>query len=84
MAVNEAMLINAGLQARLVSAETVSRLRPVARAQRLAMMDVLTRELRMPPSAFWRSAFTAACFGSVFPHKPHRCCLCWWWHTPWH
>lgn len=55
MAVNEAMLINAGLQARLVSAETVSRLRPVARAQRLAMMDVLTRELRMPPSAFWRA-----------------------------
>lgn len=55
MAVNEAVLINAGLQAGLVDAETISRLRPVARAQRMSLLDAVTRELRLPPAAFWQS-----------------------------
>ncbi|MBZ8141663.1 secretion system protein E [Rubrivivax gelatinosus] len=55
MAVHEAALVNAGVQAGLVDAATVSRLRPLARAQRLGLLDAIGRELRLPPTAFWQA-----------------------------
>ncbi|MBK1689717.1 GspE/PulE family protein [Rubrivivax gelatinosus] len=55
MAVHEAALLNAGVQAGLVDAATVSRLRPLARAQRLGLLDAIGRELRLPPTAFWQA-----------------------------
>ncbi len=55
MAVAEATLINAGIQAGLVDAATVSRLRPLARSQRCSLLEALGRELRLPPAAFWQA-----------------------------
>ncbi|THF62683.1 GspE/PulE family protein [Pseudothauera rhizosphaerae] len=55
MAVSETALINAGLQAGLFDAELVARLRPLARSQRMTLLDALTRELRMPAAALWHA-----------------------------
>ncbi|MFT3822169.1 MAG: GspE/PulE family protein [Rubrivivax sp.] len=55
MAVAEGALINAGIQAGLVDAATVSRLRPLARVQRCTLLEAVGRELRLPPSAFWQA-----------------------------
>lgn len=55
MAVHESSLVGAALQAGLVDAATVARLRPVARAQRMGMVEAIGRELRIPPAAFWQA-----------------------------
>jgi type IV pilus assembly protein PilB len=55
MPVLEGTLINAALQAGLVDASTVSRLRPLARAQRVGLVEAIGRELRLPPVAFWQA-----------------------------
>lgn len=55
MPVAEGALINAGIQAGLVDAATVSRLRPLARVQRSTLLEAVGRELRLPPSAFWQA-----------------------------
>lgn len=55
MPVHESSLISAALQAGLVDATTVSRLRPLARAQRIGMVEAIGREQRIPPAAFWQA-----------------------------
>lgn len=50
---NEAALINAGLQAELFDRELVNRLRAHARANRLSLLDALSRELGLPHTAFY-------------------------------
>lgn len=55
MAVNDSTLVNAGLQAGLFEAELVARLRPLARAQRLSLVEAVARELRMPVTALWHA-----------------------------
>ncbi|HNQ04047.1 MAG TPA: ATPase, T2SS/T4P/T4SS family [Thiobacillaceae bacterium] len=52
MALSEATLINAGLQAGLLDAETVARLRVSTRARGQGLLDTLSRELKLPRSAF--------------------------------
>lgn len=51
--VNEAALINAGLQAGLFDRELVNRLRGQARVLRQPLLDALSRELRLPRTAFY-------------------------------
>lgn len=53
MMLNEAALINAGLQAGLFDRELVNRMRGQARVTRLPLLDVLSRELRLPRTAFY-------------------------------
>lgn len=55
MPVHESTLISAALQAGLVDAASVSRLRPLARAQRIGMVEAIGREQRIPPAAFWQA-----------------------------
>jgi type IV pilus assembly protein PilB len=55
MSVSETVLINAGLQAGLFDAELLARMRPLARAQRMSLIDALARELRMPLTALWHA-----------------------------
>jgi type II secretory ATPase GspE/PulE/Tfp pilus assembly ATPase PilB-like protein len=55
MPVHESMLLSAALQAGLTDPATVSRLRPLARAQRISLLESLARELRLPPAAFWQA-----------------------------
>lgn len=51
--VNEATLINAGLQAELFDRELLNRLRAQARATRMTLLDALSRELGLPRTAFY-------------------------------
>lgn len=55
MSVSESTLVNAGLQSGLFATDLVARLRPLARAQRLNLIEAIARELRMPTSAFWHA-----------------------------
>ena len=50
---NEATLINAGLQAELFDRDLVNRLRAQARATRMSLLDALSRELGLPRTAFY-------------------------------
>jgi len=50
---NEAALINAGLQIELYDRELVNRLRGMARVNRQALLDVISRELGLPRTAFY-------------------------------
>ncbi|MGQ0710522.1 MAG: GspE/PulE family protein [Rhodoferax sp.] len=50
---NEATLINAGLQAELFDRELLNRLRAQARATRMTLLDALSRELGLPRTAFY-------------------------------
>ncbi|KAB2921542.1 MAG: type II/IV secretion system protein, partial [Dechloromonas sp.] len=50
---NEASLINAGLQAELFDRDLVNRLRAQARANRMSLLDALSRELALPRTAFY-------------------------------
>ena len=50
---NEATLINAGLQAELFDRELVNRLRGQARVTRMSLLDALSRELGLPRTAFY-------------------------------
>ncbi len=52
-AVNEATLINAGLQAELFDRDLLNRLRAQARATRMTLLDALSRELGLPRTAFY-------------------------------
>lgn len=51
--VNEATLINAGLQAELFDRDLLNRLRAQARATRMTLLDALSRELGLPRTAFF-------------------------------
>lgn len=53
MAVSETTLLNAAIQAGLIDNELVARLRPLARAQRLSLLDAVSRERRLPQAAFY-------------------------------
>ncbi|ACV33787.1 type II/IV secretion system protein [Accumulibacter sp.] len=53
MIVNEAALINAGLQAGLFDRELVNRLRSQARIARQSLLDALSHELRLPRTSFY-------------------------------
>lgn len=53
MVLNEAALINAGLQAGLFERELVNRLRGQARVSRLPLLEALSRELGLPRTAFY-------------------------------
>ena len=50
---NESTLIQAGLQAGLFDNDTLTRLRPVARARRAGLMDTLAAECALPQMAFY-------------------------------
>ncbi len=50
---NEAALINAGLQIGLYDRELVNRLRGMARVNRVPLIDVISRELGLPRTAFY-------------------------------
>jgi type IV pilus assembly protein PilB len=50
---NEAALINAGLQTELFDRELVNRMRARARAGRISLLDALARELGLPHTAFY-------------------------------
>ena len=49
----EATLIQAGLQAGLFGNDTLARLRPVARARRVSLMEALATECALPQMAFY-------------------------------
>lgn len=53
MMINEAALINAGLQAGLFDRDLVNRVRALARASRQSLLDALSRELGLPRTAFY-------------------------------
>ncbi|MDR0578324.1 MAG: GspE/PulE family protein [Candidatus Accumulibacter sp.] len=53
MILNEAALINAGMQIGLYDRETVNRLRGHARVTRQPLLDTLSRELALPRTAFY-------------------------------
>lgn len=53
MILNEAALINAGLQAGLFDRDLVNRMRALARASRQSLLDALSRELALPRTAFY-------------------------------
>ncbi|MDR2030693.1 MAG: type II/IV secretion system protein [Azoarcus sp.] len=50
---SEATLIQAGLQAGLFDNDQLARLRPVARARRVSLMEALASECSLPPTAFY-------------------------------
>ncbi|MDR2164928.1 MAG: type II/IV secretion system protein [Zoogloeaceae bacterium] len=50
---NEATLIQAGLQAGLFDNEQIARLRPLARARRQGLMEALSTDLNLPQAAFY-------------------------------
>jgi type II secretory ATPase GspE/PulE/Tfp pilus assembly ATPase PilB-like protein len=55
MAVNETSLINAAIQAGLISSEQVNDLRGVSRKERAKLLDIIMRECRMPETAFYQA-----------------------------
>ena len=52
-ALNEAALISAGLQTGLFDRDLVNRMRTHARANRISLLDALSRELGLPHTAFY-------------------------------
>jgi type II secretory ATPase GspE/PulE/Tfp pilus assembly ATPase PilB-like protein len=55
MAVNETSLINAAIQAGLISSEKVNDLRSVSRKERAKLLDIVMRECRLPETTFYQA-----------------------------
>jgi len=55
MAISEAVLINAGVQAGLLDAESLGSLKLLARRERISLIEAITREGRFPGAALYQA-----------------------------